>query len=37
MEVEFILWLIVVMVTAIMIVVELGYGKLKRKPAIDSE
>jgi hypothetical protein len=37
MEMEFILWLIVVMVTAIMVVVQLGYDKLKRRRPIDSE
>jgi hypothetical protein len=37
MEVEFILWLIVVMVIAIMIAVQLVYDKLKRKRPIDSQ
>jgi len=35
-SVEFILWLIVVMVIAIMIVVQLIYDKLKRKRSSDS-
>jgi len=34
--VEFVLWLIVVMVIAIMIAVQLIYDKLKRKRSNDS-